>query len=542
MSAKQIIKEGDHVVMKRDDSYRIMQVRSNRYVFVDKHKFKLDGMVGCPYGSRFEVKNDAIVKVDRHSWKVDIPDCGKGVDNRNIVGKDSNQQLSHEEILAMKKDGLAGGRIVGRLIENSSTFSQKTEYAQDKYIKKKKRKYMLVFVVLRPTTRILVDMYFAKSPAKICHMRIDSLAQVLMLGNVRAGMNVAVVDTCLGIVVGAVMERLGGRGNVIHVYHGHGPSRAAVECYDFDQDHLDTLHSFPMEKLNLLKQTGNIIVDDSKPSVAADDDDSESKAKIVKTELADDDDDGESKEKIVKTELDDDDDDDDGESKAKIVKTEPTTDSEDNEEAAQVTIKSEIIENKPEPIPQVSAADLDNDNNDTKNDGSNDCESNEKEGEEEEEDSKTSSESLEQQEEKQGESMEVTTAAAKPEKKRYRGTFEDREAKRESFLKKLATTQNLMFNKELDCIIIASKFYPTPLVLNLLRYLRPSRQIVVYSQYKESLLECYAQLREVGGLVNFRLTETWLREYQVLPMRTHPLVNMSGTGGYVLVATTVLKT
>lgn len=495
MSARKIIKEGDHIVMKRDDSYRIMQVRLNRYVFVDKHKFKLDGMVGCPYGSRFEVKNDTIVQVDRHSWKVNIPDCGKGIDNRNIVGKDSNQQLSHEEIMAMKKDGLAGESIVGRLIENSSTFSLKTEYAQDKYIKKKKRKYMLVFVVLRPTTRILIEMYFAKSPAKICHLRIDSLAQILMSGNIRADMNVAVIDTCLGIVVGAVMERLGGRGNVIHVYHGQNPSRPAVECYDFDQDHMDTLHSFPMEKLNLLKHTGNIIIDnDNRPATV---EESEPKVKLLKLET-----------------------------------------SPDNEECKETAAATEVTDNELESNPELSPENTNDNKSETKNEESDNCDDKSKNDVERNViDSKETS-----VEEKQNESDETVVDSVKPEKKRYRGTFENREAKRESFAKKLLTTQSLMVSKELDCIIIASKFYPTPLALNLLRYLRPSRQIVVYSQYKESLLECYAQLREVGCLVNFRLTETWLREFQVLPMRTHPLVNMSGTGGYLLVATTVLKT
>ena len=30
------------------------------------------------------------------------------------------------------------------------------------------------------------------------------------------------------------------------------------------------------------------------------------------------------------------------------------------------------------------------------------------------------------------------------------------------------------------------------------------------------------------------ITEAWLRQYQVLPGRTHPLMNMSGSGGYIL--------
>jgi len=36
--------------------------------------------------------------------------------------------------------------------------------------------------------------------------------------------------------------------------------------------------------------------------------------------------------------------------------------------------------------------------------------------------------------------------------------------------------------------------------------------------------------------VNIRIEELWMREYQVLPMRTHPEMSMDGTSGFVLSA------
>lgn len=41
-------------------------------------------------------------------------------------------------------------------------------------------------------------------------------------------------------------------------------------------------------------------------------------------------------------------------------------------------------------------------------------------------------------------------------------------------------------------------------------------------------------LRTEAAAVQLQLSETWMREYQVLPQRTHPLMTMSGTGGYLL--------
>nr|SVE94393.1 EOG090X0AAB [Simocephalus serrulatus] len=48
------------------------------------------------------------------------------------------------------------------------------------------------------------------------------------------------------------------------------------------------------------------------------------------------------------------------------------------------------------------------------------------------------------------------------------------------------------------------------------------------------LSEVYIQFRECNLAVNLKLTEAWFRSYQVLPLRTHPEVMMSGSGGYVL--------
>ena len=49
------------------------------------------------------------------------------------------------------------------------------------------------------------------------NMRVDSLAQMLTHGNIRAGMTVMVVDSCDGLVAGAVLERLGGTGSFVYV-------------------------------------------------------------------------------------------------------------------------------------------------------------------------------------------------------------------------------------------------------------------------------------------------------------------------------------
>ena len=51
----------------------------------------------------------------------------------------------------------------------------------------------------------------------------------------------------------------------------------------------------------------------------------------------------------------------------------------------------------------------------------------------------------------------------------------------------------------------------------------------------EPLVECYVQLQQHDrSAVALMITDTWLREYQTLPGRTHPVMTMPSSGGYLL--------
>jgi len=92
----------------------------------------------------------------------------------------------------------------------------------------------------------------------------------------------------------------------------------------------------------------------------------------------------------------------------------------------------------------------------------------------------------------------------------------------------------LLKEHNMDGLIIACKQNPTNILLALVKYLSFSRPFVVYSMYKEPLLEAYTAIKDTGKAVMVQLTESWLRNYQVLPERSHPEVLMSGGGGYLL--------
>ena len=100
--------------------------------------------------------------------------------------------------------------------------------------------------------------------------------------------------------------------------------------------------------------------------------------------------------------------------------------------------------------------------------------------------------------------------------------------------------QEEILKKGMDTLVVASTnpLFEVPL---LLPYLAPSGILVVYSQYQAVLAELFAGLKRSGQWVNISLTETFMRKYQVLPMRTHPYMNMYNNSGYVLTATRVIN-
>ncbi|NWR73928.1 TRM6 methyltransferase, partial [Centropus unirufus] len=446
-----------------------------RKIIFEKQWFYLDNAIGHIYGTTFEVTSGGNLQPKQEVEETTTETKEAGTDNRNIVDDGKSQKLTHDDIKALKDKGIKGQEIVQQLIENSTTFRDKTEFAQDKYIKKKKKKYEAVITIVKPSTRILSTMYYAREPGKINHLRYDTLAQMLTLGNIRAGSKMIVMETCAGLVLGAVMERMGGYGSIIQMYPGGGPVRAATSCFGFPKPFFDNLHEFPLSKVGSLLS---------------------------------------------------------GTFSTETLPSEP----EDNS----------LVEEESNGLTAGKQASL----------------------QETEEDSTTET-SMEINETEEQETMDINAEDVEFKENKEKANvriFIVRERKQRERRKKLIEAAALLREKNADGLIVASKFHPTPLLLTLLEFVAPSRPFVVYCLYKEvsriccfrfyslsltlfccvtclffkPLLECYTKLRERGGVINLKLSETWLRNYQVLPDRSHPKLTMSGGGGYLLSGITVV--
>jgi tRNA (adenine-N(1)-)-methyltransferase non-catalytic subunit len=202
MQAKEVISEGDSLVVRSYDdkcSY-ILQVNGEKKI--NKSRVSLKEIVGQPYGAVFELNNRKFQRVSEAVQAevelYDAEDYGEPQepstdgsmrgDNSTFVDTNTAQKLTNEDINKMKESGTSAQEIIKSLIQNSDTFAAKTDYAQAKWIKKKENKYRRRYKILRCTPMSICEASFDKNREKICSMRFESLAQVLSQSGVHSGM------------------------------------------------------------------------------------------------------------------------------------------------------------------------------------------------------------------------------------------------------------------------------------------------------------------------------------------------------------------
>ncbi|GFR49609.1 hypothetical protein Agub_g11629, partial [Astrephomene gubernaculifera] len=229
MAADGLMCEGDHLVLDVNGEKLtfVQKLKANGTIRVGKYNVPAAPLVGAPYGALFEVSSDG-----RSLQRVLLPPPDEITriteterDNSNLFDRNNeNQKLTQEQIEELKKSGKAGSEIIEALCSNSATFQNKTEFAQDKYKRRKAKKYLTYLTVRKPTARIVCEAFYDKCPERVWHLRHDTLAVMLNLANVAAGAKVLVVEHCMGVVTAAAVERLGGMGAVCAVQLDERPA------------------------------------------------------------------------------------------------------------------------------------------------------------------------------------------------------------------------------------------------------------------------------------------------------------------------------
>lgn len=88
-----------------------------------------------------------------------------------------------------------------------------------------------------------------------------------------------------------------------------------------------------------------------------------------------------------------------------------------------------------------------------------------------------------------------------------------------------------------SCIITSTYYCVKSALVAVLPLLAPSATFAVASPLLEPLVDCMNLIRVKGYAYGTSIQEPWKRDIQVLPKRTHPAMNMTHGGGYILTGT-----
>ncbi|KAI3981625.1 hypothetical protein MKX01_007545 [Papaver californicum] len=448
--------EGCSVLLDINDGDRLVFARlsAGATLKIGDKKCSLQPLIGCPFGSMFQVEVGQKGPHLCHIFAADADDQtaqlqeeeeiqqNEHKDNRALVDDNTAQTLSFEDINAMKREGAAGRQIVDALIANSSTYTTKTAFSQEKYKLKKQKKYAPKVLLRRPFARSISEAYFKKYPARVGFLRMDVLSLLLSMANVSANSDVLVVDMVGGILTGAVAERLGGTGHVCNTYFGVTPyPMEIVRIFNFNNEICRRIVRFPFSDLSLpeINDPGHSEVDESTMSMEMLSNSDE--AALSTTPAPSSGSLPRSKEQII-------------------------------QQAESPDLRSNPVSNE-EPAPSID--------------------------------------------ENSASSVVNACKSQQPGKK--------------------ATKEAITSWKQngfSSLIIAAPDLDPWTVVQELLPYLSYSAPFAIYHQYLQPLASCMHNLQTARMAIGLQISEPWLREYQVLPSRTHPCMQMSGFGGYIL--------
>lgn len=165
-----------------------------------------------------------------------------GADNRNIIDNGQSQALNAGEIEKLRDECKSSSEIVSQIVENSKTFSSKTEYSQEKYLKKKEKKYFEFVQIRRPNIRLITDVMYRQCPEKIMGMRMDALSQLISYSGISGIGNHLVYESGTnGLVPAALLNSIGAQtgAHLIHMHPGNVPQKQALLALNLAKEQLD---------------------------------------------------------------------------------------------------------------------------------------------------------------------------------------------------------------------------------------------------------------------------------------------------------------
>jgi tRNA (adenine-N(1)-)-methyltransferase non-catalytic subunit len=129
------------LLMMPSGNSKLIKLKDDRIALGKFGTFNTIDLIGRYYETSYEITRDGI----KRATEFDIHLTNTDATNQFINDdSEAGQKLSQIQIEALKKDGLDGivnhHEIIQTLVDNNSTFKEKTQFSQKKYIERKERK------------------------------------------------------------------------------------------------------------------------------------------------------------------------------------------------------------------------------------------------------------------------------------------------------------------------------------------------------------------------------------------------------------------
>ncbi|KAI9224304.1 Gcd10p family-domain-containing protein [Blastocladiella britannica] len=271
------IQNGDSVlIVMPSDNKKIVVIEAGQEINLGKFgRFYADELIDRHFDVTYDLSSKGeLTRGTQTEAAFDLPQVEVPENNnQDIYDDNSNQKLTNVEIDALKSEGKQGKELIDAIISGHADFDKKTEFSKAKYIKKKREKFLRQFTPVRIDAATLCQFYFEKTPWKTRELRLDVLALLLTSANIRAHARVLVFDDTAGMLTAAILERMGGTGEVVVVHEAQSQNLEALKHMNFGEDVLATVKSVPFhrafplpDEMEIWEETADKIELRNKPS------------------------------------------------------------------------------------------------------------------------------------------------------------------------------------------------------------------------------------------------------------------------------------
>lgn len=255
IKSSNLIKLNSYIIIQRQGYFKLHQLSSKAEIMLGKDKIDLSCVIDKPFWTVFKMIPS---KGSKRAFTLEVcsetedfsKDFACGADNRNITDDGSSQTLTSDDINEMRESGVSAQVILEKIIENSKTFKEKTEYSQEKYLKKKEKKYFEYIIIRQPSIRLLSEIFYSRDQSKVLGLRHDALSQLYTLANIQHnGIYALFENGTQGLVGAGILNYLSEKGLLINLTINNQPQKQAILAMNFETEKLSQFVSIKLRDL-----------------------------------------------------------------------------------------------------------------------------------------------------------------------------------------------------------------------------------------------------------------------------------------------------